>query len=144
MIEEIQSDWITGLLGTRRVYERMKGELSRNNRPLTEFNAHRIQVLKKYMEALHFEVKYWPEITLYAALEVLRDQLGLKRIWYHTPGSGNLLKHMGYGGAPKSHYKDLPRRFGFRKTQEWPAFILKGRWARRKNARAKCEAESTG
>ncbi len=124
LVEEVQSDWVTGLIDSRKSWQQLKETNRRRNREMNEHQEKRMRTLNLYLEALQFEMKYWPEMTLYATLELLRNQCGIKKIWYHTPESGSLVKGMGNdSGAPRSHYKELPRRFGFQRTEEWPEFI---------------------
>lgn len=140
LIEEIQSDWITSLLDSRKMYQNIKNGRSRYQKKLTKNEEKLIEILASYLESLRFEVKHWPEITLAATIDLLRNQLGIKKIWYHTPESGALVKRLGTDGVPRSHYKDLPRRFGFQRKQEWPEFIRKNWGTRRKKIQEKCEA----
>lgn len=143
LIEEIQSDWITAVIDSRKTWENAKRNYRRNEKKMNDFYEKRLTTLTRYLEALQFEIKYWPEITLYAAIELLREQCGIKKIWYHTPESGSLVKGMGRdSGAPRSHYKDLPRRFGFQRTQEWPEFISKEWGPRRKRQKKKVSKKS--
>lgn len=66
---------------------------------------------------------------MWAAMVFLRDELGLRRIYYQTAESGPLLKRIGGMTPPLSLYTDLPRRFCFQKTSEPPAFIEQDRHA---------------
>lgn len=61
---------------------------------------------------------------LAAAIKVLREDLNIKRIFYHSFESGNILK--GFEGdwlPPRSLYTQLPKRFCFQPTNEAPAML---------------------
>ena len=66
---------------------------------------------------------------LWATLDFLRNELGLRRIYYHTAESGRLLKRIDGNLPPLSLYSDLPRKFCFDGTTEAPAFLASDRQA---------------
>lgn len=66
---------------------------------------------------------HWDELTLAAALWVLREKLKIPRIFAHTWESGLVLKDMREYPPPRSLYTKLPRRFAFGKTQTYPDFL---------------------
>ena len=68
-------------------------------------------------------VDCWDEAILSAAISFIRDELGIGKIYYHTPDSGAKMKKIDVTFPPRSLYTDLPRRFGFRKTEEVPQFL---------------------
>lgn len=68
---------------------------------------------------------HWSEATLAAAIHVLRHELGVHRIYYHSWRSSLRLKHLDEDwGPPRSLYTDLPRRFCFQPTSERPALLV--------------------
>ncbi|MBI1904855.1 MAG: hypothetical protein HYS20_01240 [Rhodocyclales bacterium] len=69
----------------------------------------------------------WDEAMLSAALFFIREQLGIARVWMHTPESGLLLKRIRHGAPPRSIYSTLPRRFCFEPTRELPAFLRRNK-----------------
>ncbi len=69
--------------------------------------------------------KIWDEAMLSAAIKFIREELGLKRIFYHTMQSNKQIKRDGADEAPRSIYTKLPSRFGFVLTDEAPSFLSK-------------------
>jgi len=82
-------------------------------------------VLRYWEERLRLSRMWWDEAMLCAAIRFIVEELGIRRIYYHSPVSGSRLKHV--KDAPVSLYSDLPRRFCFEKTADLPAFIPKPR-----------------
>ena len=113
LIEEIQCDWI------REVREAVKegytwyGDYSRD-----EIRAYANEVLAPY-------AKVWEEAMLSAAIDFIRHELGINRIYYHSFEVGALLKHITYRKPPRSLYTKLPKQFGFQKTSEGPEFLMR-------------------
>ncbi len=80
--------------------------------------------LRRYREeTLRRHGRYWAEYTLHAALWFVCEELGIRRIWYHTFESGLALKDIRYSHPPRSLYTTLPRRFCFQQVAGWPAFL---------------------
>ena len=69
----------------------------------------------------------WDEAITCAAIRLIVSELGIRRIWFHTPESGRLYKSIAGSGPPRSVYMDLPRKFCFRPVSERPAFLHKAR-----------------
>lgn len=69
----------------------------------------------------------WDEAITCAAIRLIVGELGIRRIWFHTPESGRLYKSIAGSGPPRSVYTDLPRKFCFRPVSERPAFLQKAR-----------------
>ena len=70
----------------------------------------------------------WSEAMLMAAIEFIFTELGIKQIFTHTARSGWRVKKMPKNWCPpKSLYADLPKKFGFRRVWNAPAFLLKTR-----------------
>ena len=69
--------------------------------------------------------RLWDEAMLTAAIRLLRDDLGVRRIYYHTFGGGVRLKRFGKDTwlPPRSLYTTLPRRFCFELTDQAPRFL---------------------
>ncbi len=135
LIEEIQSDWIAvaqrrlnvalrrverGSLGwDDRLYPRTWPELRATPRSL-----------RRYVDgALGPYRRRWPDFMLTAALWFIREELGLRTVYYHTWQSGCLLKGFGNGrfGPPRSLYTSLPRQFCFRRVARVPQFLEKAK-----------------
>lgn len=121
LIEEIQNDRL------REVADRVKsiraGRLKTIRLAGGEIEADFI--LRYWEERLRLSRQWWDEAMLCAAIRFIVDELGLRRIYYHSPVSGARLKRM--RDAPVSLYTDLPKRFCFEKTSTLPAFIRKPR-----------------
>ena len=107
LIEEVQSDWV------RQVKDRWAAHCFGQKNMLN----YRHRVLKPY-------VKIWDEAILAASLQLIRHELGIKEVFYHSFEMGNAMKGIGnYSQPPRSLYTDLPRKFAFRKTNKAPAFL---------------------
>ena len=65
----------------------------------------------------------WDEAIVCAAIRLIVGELGLRKIWFHTPESGLFYKGINGSGPPRSIYTDLPRKFCFRRVGEMPAFL---------------------
>jgi hypothetical protein len=70
------------------------------------------------------------EATLFAALWLLVEQLGVRRVFYHTHEGGLLRKKIDATAPPRSLYSQLPKRFGFELTRKPPALL---RWSRQEH-----------
>ncbi|MES2764275.1 MAG: hypothetical protein V4642_00270 [Bacteroidota bacterium] len=128
LIEEIQNDWIRVALRRSTTVEVV--ESLDDNRVRVRQLTHRNRVnsgnLHTYVEdVLKPHVKIWDEAMLAAALWFIREEMGIRRIFYHEYESGNRLKDISYKKPPRSIYTDLPRRFCFKSTKEKPEFLLK-------------------
>lgn len=107
LIEEIQSDWI-------RDAKYMS----------TYWNSEHKEAWAKYCEnVLKPETKKWSETMLTAALWFIFNELGLKRVFYHTFDTGSKMKNIDSRHPPKSLYTDLPDKFCFELTHNGPGFI---------------------
>ncbi|WP_136658340.1 hypothetical protein [Nitratireductor sp. XY-223] len=110
LIEEIQSDWLR--IAKKRVQRLAKYQPE----------SYALQIYRQYLREI--EDRYardWPRATMLVALKILVKELGCRTIYFHTPESGEALKHN--HNAPKSLYTDLPTHFCFAKTKRWPPFI---------------------
>lgn len=122
LIEEIQTDWVRNALAEAREL----GELDFNE--LAEADLYGFppevgvyHVLSYVEHVLAPHTRMWAEATLAAALHLLRDELGIRRVFYNTFETGSYLKDVEAG--PRSLYTDLPRRFCFRRTEQRPAAL---------------------
>ncbi len=132
LIEEIQNDWLRQANGE---LIRVKKRLSRKStlKPgdivhgihcdYKDFEYYVEKVLKPYR-------KLWAEASMLAAIQFIRDTLGISTIYYHSFSTGNKLKKI-YGLPPKSMYTQLPKQFGFELTEEAPEFLAKDKHAKR-------------
>lgn len=114
LIEEIQSDWV----------REAKSEWNRDYYEDADFDTYLGKVLAPY-------TKVWDEAVLSAALQLIRRDLGISQVFYNTFETGNVLKGIEYDYPPRSLYTKLPRRFGFRETDEMPVFLQGERHVKR-------------
>lgn len=131
LIEEIQSDWIRRVASLAVIAEHKLARVGDASQP-TSYRGLACPLGTTLDYCHHVLAQYqpiWAEAMLWAALHFLRNELGLRRIFYHTVESGRLLKHIDGTLPPQSLYTDLPRRFCFSRTDEAPAFIANERQA---------------
>ena len=94
-------------------------------------DADRERLFRYVDEVLQPHIAVWDEAMLTATLRFLREDLGIRRIFYHTFDGGNRIKALRSGMPPRSLYTRLPRRFCFRKTAEVPSFLMAQRRVRK-------------
>lgn len=129
LIEEIQSDWVSraGSVRARAADPRSwvgAGCYGCQGRPAA-LVAYVEEVLSPYAAV-------WEQAMLCAAIRFIREELGIRRIWYHSWETGAELKRVGADRPPRSLYTALPRRFCFAETAEAPGFLLHHRSVRRR------------
>lgn len=118
LIEEIQNDWVRYARSARRdADQRIESRLW-----YADCVSHE-NVLKYVDEVLAPHAKLWDEAMLAATIWFLREEVGIKRIYYHTHKSGSELKRIRYRQPPRSLYTTLPRKFCFEETNECPEFL---------------------
>ena len=126
LIEEIQTDWVREARRVLAWPDYKRADMAGHR--------HRIETYVEHVLRPHAVV--WDEAMLAAAIEVLRSRLKIRRIFYYDFETGNRCKGIGPNGSkpPRSLYTELPRRFGFERTETVPAFLaseFSGRlWAR--------------
>lgn len=129
LIEEIQTDWLRLARRAKQFLEKHGEENVKRRRwkphyirglgcGLAELNLYLETVLK-----VHSSV--WQEAILSAAIALLRDDIGINHIFYHTFDSGCLVKRIDGTRPPRSLYTKLPEKFCFEKTSRPPSFLLK-------------------
>jgi len=126
LIEEIQNDRIREV---RHAVERIKREKQKSIR-ISGQEMDSAFVLAYWDQRLRVSRQCWDEAMLCAAIRFIVEELGIHRIFYHSPLSSQRLKGFGRWSAPPvSIYTDLPKRFCFERTSELPAFVkvTKGR-----------------
>lgn len=125
LIEEIQTDWIREALSLRaRIESIRRGQSRRPSYWQGRFDGKDEDIVEYCERHLAPHRERWDEAMLSAVLFFLREELGIATIWMHTPQSGLFLKGIHHNYAPPvSLYSDLPRRFCFRETETWPAFL---------------------
>lgn len=119
LIEEIQNDRLREVKELLDFAQRKKE--SKIERWGVELSA---SFLRDYWKKqLRVARDVWDEAMLSAAIQLIVDELGIRRIYYHTHESGSVYKGVGAEDAPKSLYTTLPKKFCFQKTQEAPRFL---------------------
>ncbi|MGB1257291.1 MAG: hypothetical protein ACPG51_15585 [Thiolinea sp.] len=114
LIEEIQSDWV----------REVKDDWQQACYEQADFDTYLGKVLAPY-------AKVWDEAVLTAAIQLIRRELGIADVFYHTFETGNRLKGIEYDFPPRSLYTKLPKRFGFCQTDEMPVFLREERHIKR-------------
>lgn len=130
LIEEVQTDWVREALRARR--RAVEAETSIQYYGV-EIEKHR---LIRYVDSIlrrHEEI--WDEAILAATIWFLREEIGVKTIFYHTYESGARLKEIRFGLPPRSVYSKLPKRFCFEETDQRPGFLPKKAKPSRANRR---------
>lgn len=132
LIEEIQNDWIREARYQTQVLERR----AENGEDLSSHwivEGTTVEALREYYEHLaKVYTPIWEEAMLCLAIHFCKEELGVERIFYHTFEGGNYLKEMGNWVPPRSIYTKLPRRFGFRETDEVPLLIKQEQYLKRR------------
>ena len=118
LIEEIQNDWIRYALQARKLAD---GE--RETFVYCGLEMRKDDVIRYFDSTLQPHVGFWDEAMLSAAIWFLREELGIRTIYYHTHESGAALKKITYRLPPRSLYTKLPRKFCFTETTERPCFL---------------------
>lgn len=132
LIEEIQSDWVWYGLNTQAWLKYYKSEEDARKylkRKFGDATTNDPKRFRRYLgQTLRPHIKMWDEAMLAATLWFLRDELGVRWIFYHTFETGNWLKNMrSWGKPPRSIYTDLPKQFCFQETLNPPSFIMRSR-----------------
>jgi hypothetical protein len=127
LIEEIQTDWLRGLRwGLRHVENAPADAAVRAIRRMFKNDDVTVAQFRGYAEdLLRRHEGLWDEAMLSAAIWLLRCEIGISRIFYHTFESGNILKGLNEdrNRPPRSVYTALPRRFCFELTDQPPGLL---------------------
>ncbi len=138
LIEEIQSDWIRE---AERAAEAALRSLVEGDCELPwwleEARCDALQVFRyvEYVLARHRRI--WDQAVVAASLWLLREHLGIRRIYMHTYESGCLLKKIPGRRPPRSLYEQVPRTFCFERVEEAPRFLRRD--LARSPALSRCE-----
>lgn len=127
LIEEVQNDWIRRVAGRRKILEKYRDadskKLARMLRTWVGGNT-TLENFERYCDSVigpHMEL--WDEAVLAASIRFLVEEIGIRRIFYHTFDGGNIWKGITGRFPPRSLYTGLPRRFGFREVDVSPRFL---------------------
>lgn len=114
LIEELQSDWVKNVADKEQDWN---------------YGADNMQ---QYREVFKPYAKVWDEAILTAALCLIRRDLGIREVFYHSFDTGNRLKgierYYEHGKPPRYLYTELPKKFCFAKTSEAPDFLKQVRY----------------
>ncbi len=121
LIEEIQTDWIREAADALRELP----NCDTCTRRATSARCRQVVGARRYLEEVLAPYRaIWDEAMLSATLHFLREELGVKTIWYHTWESGNALKRInGRAQPPRSLYSRLPGRFCFAPSGQLPTLL---------------------
>ncbi len=127
LIEEIQTDWIRLALKSMKAAIAIERGNIRKPRYLPrylEMLGCDAQALSRYVEEeLKTHMEIWEEAMLASTISLLREEVGISKIYYHSFESGYTLKRISGRKPPRSIYTRLPARFCFEKTSEAPGFL---------------------
>ncbi|MEB4593540.1 hypothetical protein VSS37_21360 [Candidatus Thiothrix sp. Deng01] len=114
LIEELQSDWVKNAADREQDWN------------------YGAENMRQYREVLRPYAKVWDEAILTAVLCLIRRDLGIREVFYHSYDTGNRLKgierYYHYGKPPRYLYTELPKKFCFAKTSEAPDFLKQVRY----------------
>jgi hypothetical protein len=124
LIEELQSDWIRQAehAGEAALRGLVEGEFE----PpwwLEDAGCDALQLFRYVEYVLAHHRRIWAETVLAASLWLLREHLGIRRIYMHTYESGCLLKKIPGRRPPRSIYEQVPRTFCFERVVGVPRFL---------------------
>lgn len=131
LIEEIQNDWLRraarhtvwakAAITNSRKYYWIRGE---------KYAAK--QMLEYTQVLLARYQKRWQETTLFYAIKLINQDIGINKIFYHSLETGAVLKDIRGTLPPRSLYTSLPKRFCFSPCDNGPEFIMSNRKVKRK------------
>lgn len=128
LIEEIQSDRVRDVRYLMSLRPCRKCGLIH----FDHFRWERRRVEQFWSYEMRHHDRMWEEAMLSASLDFLFDELGMRRVFYHTFETGCHLKGIDGTPPPRSLYTTLPRKFCFRETGELPDFLAKVRNKKRR------------
>jgi hypothetical protein len=138
LIEEIQSDWIRE---ADRASQDALASLTEGGfetpRWLGDVGCDALQLFRYVEHVLSRHRRIWDEAVLAASLWLIREQLGIRRIYMHTHETGCTLKGIKGWRPPRSLYEHVPRTFCFERVTEAPKFLR--RQLRRRAGRSRHE-----
>lgn len=126
LIEEIQNDWLRKAARLEDWLEAQRRAGCSDHHTVC-YRRQPLPLGPALAYCRHLRERYqpiWAEAMLWAAIAFLREEIGIDRIYYHSEASGRLLKRIDRTAPPRSLYTELPRRFCFQPTGDWPDFLL--------------------
>jgi hypothetical protein len=135
LIEEVQNDWLREARADRKALTHILKDNCAWEEASKKWLFYRecyakvksLKTLTEYLdECIVPYERIWDEAMLYATIWFLRKEIGIERIFYNTWTTGCRMKGIEEDFAPpRSMYTDLPRRFCFQETEEYPEMIHK-------------------
>ena len=123
LIEELQNDWLRDLDWFHK-WLHILTESKRQQRLLSRGLHCDVAQLDQYYRSMKQYKDVWSEALLHASVQFVQKELGICKIWMHTFESGNMFKELDkWSLPPKSLYTQLPRKYGFEKTNDAPVFL---------------------
>lgn len=122
LIEELQTDWL-------RTAKELFAKINAGESDFSDYGINaKTDRLKIYLESvLSTYGSFWDEALLTAALQFVRQELGITTIYLHTPETGVAVKRIKNSKPPISLYSTLPKRFCFSQTDKAPEFLYQDR-----------------
>ncbi|RIX43522.1 MAG: hypothetical protein D3M94_16360 [Rhodocyclales bacterium GT-UBC] len=132
LIEEIQSDWVRSVAWLAgRVERKLAAGQAANGTIAYRGYAFPLALVQDYCRyILERYAPIWAEAMLWASIQFIREELGLRQVFYHSEAGGRALKGIRHSAPPRSLYTDLPRRFCFAPTQAMPPFLAEDKEVR--------------
>jgi hypothetical protein len=131
LVEEIQSDWVREVRSDLEHLEELDHATRRELTDHHHWNGDQLLLrLKRYHDQLLNPYrKQWKDAMLTSTLWFLVKKMGFRKVFFHSHESQAAYKDFGYRQhPPRSLYRDLPLRFGFKATHDRPSFL---KWDRR-------------
>ncbi len=130
LIEEIQTDWLRRVDNAAAYVRREK--IHTDTVEVYGMEARSKGILSYQRQLMEVHRQLWSEAMLTACLWFIHEELGVENVYYHTVETGAALKNIRLTKPPVSMYRDLPRKFGFERCPEGPAFIYTDTRVRRR------------
>ncbi len=127
LIEEIQTDWIRRAIWSKKylaVFEKCSNPKQQYIPEYVRRLGCDSKALSQYLEdTLKPHIRIWDEAMLASAIWFLKEEIGIRKIFYHTFKFGCQMKRITGSKPPRSLYTKLPDRFCFKKTNQAPVFL---------------------
>lgn len=130
LIEEVQCDWLRRakyLLKAAKYCKKCNQKLHESWRVKGDLD----DIIKYCEEVISSYNKVWSEAMLSATIEFIRNEMGIKEIYYHSDNTGYKVKRINYNKPPRSLYSKLPNKFCFTKTNAAPEFLYNDKYFKR-------------
>ena len=130
LIEEIQSDWLREAHGVCEMAKRYLAAVKAGRKGPRWYEGFPPELAIEYFEtAVAPHMAVWAEAMLAATIEFLLEEVGVRKIYFHSWETGKKVKHC---SPPKSIYRALPEKFCFERVSRGPQFLYDDKSSRRK------------